>query len=344
MARGAVLTADAVPGHHILAVPQDVTAQELAILARTRWRGAEIDSAGRLALSKYSSLAGPSWLTASLAERIGFPAGLPWVFVVSTLRERGDLPFPGSRDATGIARAFPDGLPIREEARVANWLVAAARRLGGAVRFDHWGMVLCPQADAAIDLTVYSNLWLDPAAALNLAQSVTPAFRLATELTPWAGPAGLPPMAAGLHAAHVTASSVLPAGPSVELTEAQRAELHERADEHDVESLSAPPMLDRYALRGDFGEGGTVWVEVSGADVPSVLRDLAWTEFGVVGYGLRWDPADPADLLIEFPDARVRAERADAAGLLARLALAIHRATGIEILDADGFPVSPRDL
>jgi hypothetical protein len=131
---------------------------------------------------------------------------------------------------------------------------------------------------------------------------------------------------------------------NIGLSEAQRATLHDRADSYDIDALSREPVMDRYALRGDFGPGGTIWVEVSGAQVPGALRNLAWTEFGVVAYALRWDPLNPADLLVEFPTPAGRAERAAAATMLGRVALAIHEATGIEILDADAFPVARGDL
>jgi hypothetical protein len=263
---------------------------------------------------------------------------------LTTVRERCDPPFPGTSDPSGIARAFPEGLPIREEARVAAWAVAAARRLGGAVRFDETGTVLVPRADAAIDLTVYSNLWLEPDSALALGLRVSPAFRLATGGRARDGLAGAPSKRRGLHTAVGAGSSPLPDQVSSALSKAQRAQLHQRADAYDTEMLQRKPGTDRYALRGDFGAGGLVWLEVSGGEAPMALRKLAWARFGAVAYGVRWDPVDSRDALVEFPDARQRDERSAAAGMIARLAREIHRVTGIEVLDADGFPVNPADL
>jgi hypothetical protein len=222
-------------------------------------------------------------------------------------------------------------MPIREEARVVDWLVAAARRLGGAVHLDNSGVVLVPRADAAVDLTVYSNLWLVPGAALSLVKMIDPTFRPAMEFQRWAGPGGGPLAAASQ-------------GAAIDLPSELRADLHRRADAYDARALSQEPVVDRYALRADLGPAGTVWLEVEGVEVPEALRRLPWTESGVVSYGLHWDPADPANLLAEFPSPAQRAERVAAAALLARLALAIHSATGLEILDADAFPVDAADL
>ena len=69
-------------------------------------------------------------------------------------------------------------MPVREEERVLQWLVAAARRLGGAVRIGDNGIVLVPDVDSAIDLTVYSDRWLEPDEALAVVQQVHPRARL----------------------------------------------------------------------------------------------------------------------------------------------------------------------
>jgi hypothetical protein len=333
-----------VRGHHVLAVPPGVTAGEVRILAETRWRACRTDDAGGLVVSKYSRFDGPFQMADEVREETGFPAGLPLAFVATTLRERGDPPFRGTCDPTGIARAFPEGLPIREEARVVAWLVAAARRLGGAARFDDSGVVLIPRADAAIDLTVYSPLWLEPDAALALVRSISPAFRLAMDTHAWDGPARPATGTGGAHAARVRAASALPEGVTSALSDAERDTLHDQADAYDITALSRTPVLDRYAAMADFGAAGTVWLEVSGGEAPPALRTMAWIGGGVVAYALRWDPANPEDRLVEFPSPAQRAERAAAARTLGRLAVAIHAATGMEILDADGFPVSPADV
>jgi hypothetical protein len=323
---------------HLLALPEGISLAQIATLAATRFPNISLDDAGALALSPTVRLGGPHRWPDGSGLASGFPPGLPWVFQVVAPRDRGDPPFPGTSDPTGLSRAFPAGLPAGEEAQVVDFLLAAARRLGGAVWFDRGEVVLAPPADSAIDLTVYSHLWLDPDSALTIVRAVSAQFQLAVAAQPWAGPASPPPAGEAAHRAEGPSSSTALSDGGAGLSAARRAELHRRADAHDEAALRRPPVLERYALRADFGADGTVWLEVGGVDVPGALRDADWTRFGVVGYALSWDPADPADSLIEFPGPAQRARRLRAARELARLAAAIHAVTGVAILDADGFP------
>ncbi|MEK8226247.1 hypothetical protein NKG05_09525 [Oerskovia sp. M15] len=65
----------------------------------------------------------------------GLPPGTEQVFDVVCPRERGTSRSRGG-DRDGIGRAYPAGLPWREEERVVVWLVEVARRLGGSIRID----------------------------------------------------------------------------------------------------------------------------------------------------------------------------------------------------------------
>ncbi|MDR0504548.1 MAG: hypothetical protein LBG70_01900 [Bifidobacteriaceae bacterium] len=292
------LTATQIRGHHLLATPALVAPKDLRTLAQTRWPGALLRDDGTLQLSRYSWLAKPLSLAFSLARWLGLTADLHFVYLVNTLTERGDPPFPGSLDPTGIARAFPDALPVREEERVLEWLVAVARRLGGALRFDPSGLVVRPDRYAAIDLTLYSDRWLDPVWLNDLVKGIHPAFRLATALTEWAGP----------------------------------------VNQHDLAALAAPPTLDGYAAQADLGPGGRVIIEVSALPQPPVgLRGLVWAGEGVVSYALHWIPVVPEQLLVELPDPTHQAAQRTAAGLLMQLATALRQVVGGVLLDQDGF-------
>src|SRR5699024_3048335 len=128
-----------------------------------------------------ATLTGP-YAPAGSGFDIGLPPGNAILFDVVCHRERGEPPFSlGDRD--GIGRAFPQGLPEREEGRIVTWMVAAARRLGGVLRVDVgglWdtgaapagtgprpgtGVVLTPDAETCVDMSVYSRVWLEPDAA-----------------------------------------------------------------------------------------------------------------------------------------------------------------------------------
>ena len=186
---------------HILALPEDIGVDEVEVLAvsrfaKARWEEQQKDSLQprgiigpmtaalgiravgsatipprTLRLARLSTLNGPFRMETQDAVSLGLPTTCAVAYVLVCPRERGHKPYPGG-DRDGLKRAFPDGMPVREEERVLQWLVAAARRLGGAVRTGERGTVLTPDVDSAIDLTVLSDSWLEPEQALAVVQSV----------------------------------------------------------------------------------------------------------------------------------------------------------------------------
>ncbi|MDR3107520.1 MAG: hypothetical protein LBU05_04910 [Bifidobacteriaceae bacterium] len=343
------LTSALAETHHLLVLAPDIGASEIAVLAATRWRAVE-QTMGEITLSRYSSLFGPYTVSAALGPTLGLPRGLNQVWMATTLTERGDRPLPGALDPTGVSRAFPNGLPAREERRVVDFLVAAARRLGGVVRFHDSGLMVAPVPDGSLDLSVYSPLWLEPEAALATARSVVPRFELAINwqsFAPVAGdPSGTggcvpPPVPDELGSDTLGQDSPAPTRPSPE----RIAELRRRARQRDQAALAAPPSLDRYALSADLGPAGNLVIEISGVDAPpGALRQVPWTAQGAVAYTVRWVPVEPKHLLMEFPPADHCRTRSRMASLLAALARVVYQTVGGEVLDADAFPIDPTDL
>ncbi|GAA1719618.1 hypothetical protein GCM10009809_14260 [Isoptericola hypogeus] len=358
----------AAQGHqarHLLGVPADVVVDELEVLAMSRFAGTRWDvvptdlpgvevPVGRMAnpgepgvlrLSRHSTVTGPFAPQGRRLET-GLPSGTAMVFDVVCPRERWDTPqrFGGDRD--GLARAFPAGLPNREEERVVGWLVQAARRLGGSVRLDvagTWddidggrrapgaGVVLTPDPGAAVDLTVYSDVWLDPQAAHRVLQAVHPRVVLATEGKPYQGPP--------------QGIAERPLYPGEALDDDTRRELHARADDFDIAALQEPMVLDAYGLVTDLGVDGSITVEVEGEErLPLLLRDLPWARSGAVCYHVRWDAPDLVESQREFPQPALVVARKRAADMVGKLAAAIHRATGGEIADEGDFLLDPEDL
>ncbi|WP_342770100.1 hypothetical protein [Xylanimonas allomyrinae] len=285
---------------HLLALPADVEVGEIEVLALSRFAAARWDvvprempgadvPVGRMAgqgepgvlrVSRHSVLTGP-YAPVGVGFDAGLPPGTAFVFDVVCPRERwGDAPPAEGGDKDGLARSFPAGLPNREEERVVTWLVAVARRLGGSVRVDVGGMwdvarpgapatrvgtgvVLTPDPGAAVDLTLYSDVWLDPQACHRVVQGVHPRAVLATEGAPYQGP---PPGIADL-----------PLYPGEKLDPQARRDLHAAADEFDIAALQQPQVLDGFGVVADLGVDGYVSVEVAGDDVvPLLLRDLPW--------------------------------------------------------------------
>jgi hypothetical protein len=328
------LTSALAETHHVLALAGDIEGHEIALLASTRWKRVE-QELGEISFSRYSSLFGPYAVGAALGASLGLPRGLHQAWIANTLTERGDPPRPGTLDPTGVSRAFPTGLPVREEGRVVDFLVATARRLGGVVRFHGSGLMVAPVPDGALDLRVYSPLWLEPEAALGIARLVVPRFELAID---WHAFVPQP-----LRPAADTLGGGLDLG--LDSDSVQRADILARAAVRDTEALSGEQTLDRYALTADLGPAGTLVIEISGTEEPpGALRAVPWAEDGAVEYCVRWISVDPNNLLMEFPPAGHCQTRAQMANLLAGLARVVHHTVGGEVLDADGFPIDPTDL
>ncbi len=333
---------------HFFGLPADVDVDELETLALSRFGGARWELApaaanpahpaaavaapgapGILRLSRHTTLTGP------YAPPRGFPPGTTMVFDVVCPRERGEAPFPEGADRDGIGRAFPAGVPIREEERVINWLIAAARRLGGSVRADldaqSPGVDLVPDPGAAVDMFVYSDVWLEPQAAVALIQRTQPNATLNTEGTPWLGP---PP---GI--------DEIPLYHGEPIDPRERVALHAAAEQTDLAALAEPQVLNGYGILVDLALDGYVAVEVGGSEaLPLLLRSVPWASAGAVMYRVHWEPSDVTDWQRERPSPEHVAARARAADVVTRIVRVLHRAVGGEIADEYDFLLDPADL
>lgn len=318
---------------HALVVGPEVDAEEVECLALSRYPGARwltVPAAGApgvLRLNRHTHLAGPYAPGGSLRGE-----DRAEVYDVTCPRERGDAPHPEQSDRDGIARTFPDGLPVREEDRVVQWLVSAARRLHGSVvvDVDRVQRVLTPDPAARIDMTVLSDVWLAPEAALAVVHAVDRRAAYAAGGVPWAGPPA--------RAVAATVPALASLEPDV------RDYVHRRAEDADVEALTAGEPPTGYAIHLDLREDGLLAVEIGGEEaVPTALRGLPWADGGAVAYRVRWYPADD-DLEEERPALAHRVARGRAAPRVGAVAAALHRAVGGEIVDEAEFLVAPDDL
>ncbi|HLS03289.1 MAG TPA: hypothetical protein VK030_00860 [Actinomycetales bacterium] len=164
--------------NHVLALPEGASLELLLLLAQMRFTAPRIMD-GALRVSRHSRIYGPVSATRkagapNLRQELGLPTATPTLFSIQCPLERGEPPFMGLPERTGIARACPDGLPIRDEGRVLSWAVAVARRLGGALRVAPSGTVLRPDIESSVDLTILSPVWLDPQAAHKVVSATLP--------------------------------------------------------------------------------------------------------------------------------------------------------------------------
>ncbi|QIK84579.1 hypothetical protein [Sanguibacter sp. HDW7] len=309
---------------------------DLAELAASRFPSATLTTEpgpvgdvapGIVTLSRHTTLVGPYGPGAGLRA-----PSTAHVVDVLVPRERGERALAGSGDPDGLSRVFDAGLPVREEARVVAWLVDVARRLHGTLVLatDAGPATLTPDPDAHVDLTVHSDVWLDPEAALATLRTLDARVVYAPDGSDWGGPP----------------DELRLRGPAISvLDDAARAALHDEADTFDIRTLTTPEQRTGYALHLDLGDDGLVAVEIGGEESPptSVTRN-GWAADGVVAYRVRWFPIDDLELLEENPDPGHRIARTRAAERMGQLARALHDAVGGVVTDAADLPVHPEDL
>lgn len=298
---------------HELWLPAGTAVDAVARLVRHRYPSASATSEGGLTLTRHSSLRG---------DRTRGHL----VLTADTLRERGDAPLPGQVDPVGWYRAFPDGVPEREERRVLDLLVGLARRLGGSLVLatpDGRGTSLAVDPDGVLDLRVLSPVALDPHQVLGATQQVEPTARLAMDGVAFES---RPP------SEHDLPELVRAMDP------AARAEVEAFSRWTDEQALAAPDALDAYAVEVPLGDLGTVVVEAHAEDdPPPPVRARGWTD--VCAYDVRWLPVDPLQAETDVPGTAFRAARTSVRPRLRALARAVAELAPGEVLDADGFPV-----
>lgn len=338
--------------HHLLALPVDVVHEEVLALARSRFPRAVDEGAATggtpqprsrrttpslrtIRLSRLSTLVGPYGLQQDEARALGLPGSAGAVYALRAPVERGDPPWPESGDRLGFGRAFPDGLPVRDEARVLDWALAVARRLGGSLRTapgagGRPGTLLQPEPAAAVDLTVWSDVWLEPEAALTVMRQAVPRAGLNLPTTAWPGP----PQQIGQQ----------PVPGAEVLTAEQRAAVHAAADEFDLATLADPAPMHAYGALADLDVDGILALEVGTEEPPVVVAALPWATNGAVSYRVRWEPADLDDLESERATPAHRIARSRVRPLVVAVTRALHRKVGGEVTDMMGFAVDPAGL
>ncbi|WP_448062472.1 hypothetical protein [Cellulomonas hominis] len=341
---------------HLLGLPDGVVPEEIEVLAVSRFPAARWEVPPRIAtgrragrdrarvpdptpgvlrLGRLTTVTGPYAVELPDSLGLGLPAGTRIVYDVACPRERGAAPHPGG-DRDGLKRAFPAGMPVREEERVLHWLVAVARRLGGSVRTGERGVVLHPDVDAVIDLTVFADRWLEPEQALAVVQRVAPRARLAGAPVP-------PAPAPAADTAALALREILAAHGVAD--ERERRRLHAEADAYDALMRERPPAPTGFGVLVDLGVDGLIAVEVAAeTELPAILRGLDWTAGEVVAYRVRWEPEDVEELESERPSIGHRVARGRAAPRVQAVVRALHAEVGREIADPADFLVDPAEL
>ncbi len=317
-------------GHHLLLLPEGTRERAVAELVVAHHPGAATHPGEELRLGRHAALVGPLHLDAGAAAGAGVPA--PWrlAWALHCPLERDVAAVPWTSDRDGLARAFPQGQPLRGERRAVDLLLGVARRLGGAVRVTPSDVVLLPDPHAWIDVVVYGRRLL-PQQARAVLVAHAPGLELVTDGARWSG-------VRAEAMAHLVALDS-------DLTPAQRDQLHAAADRADAAALAAPaadPDDGAYGLAlpldaDGSGSGGVVEVLVDDADEPPP----ALTDWGArASYRVRWWPPDEAAAEHEQPSADYVALRWSALAVVTALAGALVGAVDGVAVDAAGFPIA----
>ncbi|MDR3068062.1 MAG: hypothetical protein LBU50_00970 [Cellulomonas sp.] len=373
----------AVRTRHLLALPPNVLPDELEVLAvsrfgRASWEPETPDekprtgilpavtaalgirkvapSMARLRLGRRTTLIGPYQLTTVSAVALGLPASSDTAWLAEGPRERGEPPFPGTGDREGLARAFPDGLPIREEERVVLWLIAAARRLGGAVRVNDSSVVLTPDPDGAVNLALLTTRQPSAQEVLAQVRRAAPRARLAGDGYDhsWS----FDPRTTGTAQPVLTERQGrhLRGARPLERTSQAARDLFGRhnADERRREALRAEAEAyeelmgeqpDLYGIEVDLGLDGTIEVVPEPLpEPPVVLRAAPWAASGVTALRVRWYPHDADELYLERPSTAHRVARGRAVALVNSVTVALWDAFDGEVADESDFLIHVDDL
>lgn len=324
------LDVDLAFAHHLLLLAEDVVAEEVEALAVSRFVGAGWRDARTLVLTPDAALTGPWPVGEDARSALRLPDEAVQAFLLRCPMRRGAPPPESMVERDPRAAAFRDGLPVGVEADAVDFLVAAAGRLGGAVRMAGSGVVVIPDPEADVNLWVYAPVWLDPQALLAAVRPALPTLELAMDLAE--------PVLTDVPAPPPEVGGVEP------LDEGERAWLHAEARAYDEATLAEPVILDAYGAVAE-SDGGLVEVAVEGQEVvPLALRGLEWTDRGVVVYAVRWWPSEEGALTHPDPSPEFRAARAEARARIEAAARALRAAVGGEVTDESGFLIDPETL
>jgi hypothetical protein len=316
---------------HLLLVPSTVHPDDVSDLVRARVPGSDLGRTGLAALGRHSRLTGPYEL--SMEEAVDAAVPMPWtvVYALSAPVEREDPPLPELDDRDGFARAFPHGLPWREEGRALQLVVAMARRLHGAVRVTGDGGLIQPDPERAVDVIVHSPYWLDPDVLLGVVQRALPTARLEIEGADWSGPSD----------AAYSGAAVADFLAEHPLSQQELADLHHLADRQDLQALAGEDVIDGFAIAGELGPcGGDGAVEVLvhvGREREPAVAGHPWSTSPFVTYEVRWASTAWEEREQRLPSAGYVSSRERVQPVVRAVARVIVEATGGVVTDEDGF-------
>ena len=327
-----VIDLDEALNNHLLLVSEAVDPAELEALAISMWDEAGWIAPGRLRLSSEAELEGPWSLDQPTRAELGTPSMLTNAWILRCPASRAeDKP---SAVMGEWAKAFPEGMPIGLEYLVLEALNRMARRLAGGMRIAGSGYVMVPDADSAVNLTVYSPRWINPEDLLQAMRERAGFTEMkdARDIVPDVPEA---PALSPAQAAHIEKLKA-ELGPVREDIASKIAKAREELEAQRNE----PQVVDGYALMCPIGNRSDMMIEVHAVPTPPrVLRWEPWTTGAIIEYQVRWLPgltptpgATTMSRTARLERLRSTQDVEKAAGLIATL-------VGGNVIDEDGFLV-----
>ena len=332
-----VIDLDVAREHHLFLVSDAVDPAELEALAISMWDEAGWLAPGRLRLSSDAELEGPWTLDQPTRAALGTPASLANAWILRCPQA------PTRQQNNGVMgewdKAFPDGLPTGLEYRVLEALRRMARRLAGGLRIAGSGYVMVPDADSAVNLTVYSPRWINPEDLLSAMRERAGFEQMkdARDITPEA------PKPPPLTPAQIAQIEKLKAelGP---VREDIASKIAKAREEHEAQR-DKPQVVDGYALISPIGHRSDMMIEVHAVPTPPrVLRWEPWTAGAIIEYQVRWLPTSAPTPGAGAMSRTARLERLRSTQDVEKAAGMIATLVGGNVIDEDGFLVGLEEI
>lgn len=175
--------------HHLLLLADDVDPEEIDALITSLVVGSSWTTPGSATIpgvldllpdeaerSGRATLTGP-WSAEAFREPLGLPDWVSTAFVLDVEADRSAAvpAIPGGYGP--LLDAFGPHHPVDLERQVLDVVLACARRLAGALRVTT-GVVVEPDPESAVDLSVHAPHWLDPDALAAVLATALPGLHL----------------------------------------------------------------------------------------------------------------------------------------------------------------------
>lgn len=322
---------------HLLAVADDVEPEEIDILASQIWTGSNRNGEGLLELTTDAYLTGPWDLTPEAIVGLGLPLHLKYAYLAAVPAFRGKPVPEWMRGRDPLWDAFLEGGPEGTELEVLQGLRRMARRLAGALRFST-GPIIVPDPDSAVEMRVLSEIWLEPAACLQVVQRALPNAKSLM--------GDAPQPRRGAREVQLTTPELranydpdgIRARVQAGLSPDERAWLHAEAEAYDEAAMSMPAIVDAYAIGADVTQKSAVHVVVQGET--AIPPALGHAEDGCVSYTIQWIAPDLTITQENKPKRAMRLDRITVIDAIETVAKELAQATHGAIVDADDFVVS----